>query len=190
MKQILRLFTINNIILGVAIGLVPFAIMAFWESNFSYKNLVAHPGVVEDKRIEVMNSGAPDRHSLFSVVFKLKGDESEYRIFYKAAAVKYLVQIGDSVMFFTKKITSDRGNYILDGQGTVYSKNPDELFQIILKGYKNPIVDYHDYQSELKTNAWVIPVLSLLLFAWYAFSRFLPGDWNAMQLGGREVRMG
>ncbi len=187
MKFIRRLFTVSNIILGFALVLLMISVKDIINSTISRESLIKHSGVVAQKSFISEIKDRQYRDSSLTIIFKLESDEKEYSISLKAAAIKNLVNIGDSVEFITRPVTDKRGNFVTDGNTTWYSADPNELCQIFSKGYTKPIVSLGEYQSSLRKNAWAILILSLIFFGWYFFRLFGSSNRFTFSDGGREV---
>jgi hypothetical protein len=188
MNLLRKIFTLSNILLAFAIGLIPFSINNFREANIQLDQLEKHAGIVEHKLLvtEVIDSQWKD----FSHIVKLKlvNDPTEYSISFYPLGVNAQVDIGDSVEFFTKEIPLNQNEII--ARESKSSNTNNEIFHIISRKYSTPVVDIKDYRASLRTNAWAGPVLSLIFFLWYLIRRYGSGDWFTFSVGNSEVRIG
>jgi hypothetical protein len=169
MKSFFRIFNITNVILLFAIGLIPYSIRNIMETFDDFNQLKPHIGVVSEKAIKKVYRERND--SLTTTQIKLVNDESEYSISLSAIKVNNLVNVGDSIELYTKAITSQNGNEITDGSSFWYSKDSNQIFHVVSKIYDKPIVDFKDYNKNLKMGAWIAPILSIVCFIWYFIRR-------------------
>ncbi len=194
MRVIRKIFTIDNVILGFAVGLFFMSIRDIRKAYANHHKLITHIGIVQEKRmISTVDNGsdAVKGDSLRIIKIKLENDEKEYSISYSALAVNTLVNNGDSVELFTIDPVG-KGNLVIgsDGNKISYSSNPNEVFQIFSKKYPTPVVDYSDYVSSVRTTVWVIPSLSLICFIWYFFRRSNTKGLFSFYIGKREIQIG
>jgi hypothetical protein len=165
MKKILSFFKIRNIVLLFAVGLIPFSIKNFTQTTTGFNELIPHKGIVEDKSIHTEER--ENHNSITTVKIKLANDESIYSTSFHAQGAYNIIYVGDTVELYTKKIKDKKGNEV-SGDGTYwYSTDSNQLFHIVSSRFKGPVIDFKEYHKDLKSNAWMPLVLSVICFIWY-----------------------
>ena len=174
-----RIFNINTVILAFAIGSLVMTISYIIRSYDSFNTLVRHSGVVESKhfsyhysthRNSFTHKDEPDSNIVFN--FNVSNNPECYTASRFAIGVDNLIEIGDSIEFYTKKVTSRFGNMVNDGKGNAWNTNsPNEVYHLISKKYPDPVVDFDEYKSDLRTFAWLFLFLPAICFGWYLYRR-------------------
>lgn len=174
-----RIFNINNIILSFAIWSLIIISYFILKSYDSFGTLIRHSGVVESKhfsyhytthRNSFTHKDEPDSNIVFN--FKVVDNSEWYTASRLAVGVDNLIEIGDSIEFYTKKVTTRFGNMVSDGKGSFWSTNsPNEVYHMVSHKYPDAVVDFNEYKSGLKTSAWVFLFLPAGLFGWYLYRR-------------------
>ena len=89
-----------------------------------------------------------------------------------AIGLNNLLQSGDTIEFYTKKIDSKLGNFVTNGKGRVWtSDSPNEVYHLISKKYDSPLVDFNERKEDLKDTIWIWPIFSVILFGWFFYRR-------------------
>lgn len=174
-----RIFNINAIILGFAIMSMVLTIHYLIGSYEGFETLIRHTGTVESKHFSYHHSthhnsfshrDEPDSNIVFN--FKVVDNPQWYTTSRLAIGVDNLIDIGDTVEFYTKKITSRFGNMVSNGKGSGWSTDsPNEVYHIVSNKYPDPVVDFKDYSSDLKQYGWLFLLFPLGLFGWYFYRR-------------------
>lgn len=174
-----RIFSINTIILGFGIMSMVMVIHFIVRSYDGFGSLIRHNGVVESKhfsyhysthRNSVTHKEEPDSNIVFN--FKVADNEQWYTASRFAIGVDNLIEIGDSVEFYTRKVTSRFGNIVSNGRGSGWSTHsPNEVYHMVSNKYPDPVVDFNEYRSDLRTLAWMFLFLPFACFGWYLYRR-------------------
>jgi len=165
----MSIFRIRNLILLFAIGLIPISIRNFTESFNDFKELIPHKGIVEDKSIATEKKEG--QNLITTVTFKLLNNESRYSTSFQAQGAYNIIYVGDTIELYTKKIKNKKGNEVSGGGTYWYSTDSNQVFHIVSNRYKEPVIDYKEYNKDLKLNAWASLVISIILFSWYFILR-------------------
>lgn len=174
-----RIFNVNTIILGFAIMSLVMSIHFIIRSYDGFNTLIRHSGAVESKHFSYhysthTNSYSHKEEKDSNVIFNFKVvDNAEwYTASRFAIGVDNLVEIGDSIEFYTKKVTSKFGNMVSNGKGSGWNTNsPNEVYHLVSNKYPDPVVDFNEYASDLRTFAWLFLFLPVVFFGWYLYRR-------------------
>lgn len=169
MRKIVNLFRVRNIILLVAVGLIPYSISNFIQTSDGFNELIPHKGIVEDKSIhtEVLENKNPRT----TVRIKLANDTSTYATSFQAQGAFNIIYVGDTVTLYTKKVTRKKGNRVTGGGSYWYSTDPNQVYHIVSSRFHEPVIDYKEYNNDLKLGAWLSLGLCIICFIWYFILR-------------------
>ena len=130
-----RIFNINIIILGFAIMSMVMVIYFIIRSYDGFETLIPHRGVVESKHFSYhysthhnsyMDRDEPDSTIVFN--FKVADSPQWYTASRFAIGVDNLIEIGDSIEFYTRNVTSRFGNMVTSGNGGGWNTDsPNEV---------------------------------------------------------------
>ena len=174
-----KLFNINTVILAFAIFLMVIGIVFFIQSFDGFDKLTRHNGVVESKYLSYnystrhnfyVDRDEPDSDAVFN--FKVVDNAQWYTTSKLPTGVDNLIEIGDSIDFYTKKVTSSFGNMVSNGSGKAWNTtSPNEVFHLVSNKYPDPVVDFYEYRSDVRSLRWIAPFASLIMFGWYLYRR-------------------
>jgi len=174
-----RIFNINTIILGFAIMSMVMVTHFIVRSYDDFKTLTRHSGVVESKhfsyhysthRNSYVDRDEPDSNVVFS--FKVADNSQWYTASRFAIGVDNLIEIGDSIEFFTKPVTSPLGNLASSGSGGGWNTDsPNEVYHLVSNKYPDPVINFNEYSSDLRTFSWLSLFLPAICFGWYLYRR-------------------
>lgn len=170
---------INFIILAFSIALMVVGISQFFNSFVQFDDLVHHKGVVESKYLSSKYffhrssfTRKDEKDSVFIFNFKLIGDQQEYTASRYPEGINNLIEVGDSIDFYTRPVRSKYGNTVNNGKGRFWNtRSPNETFHLVSKKYSDPVLDFYEYRSDLKSSWWVFPLFSIITFCWYLHRR-------------------
>jgi hypothetical protein len=144
-----------------------------------FETLLPHRGVVESKHFSYhysthhnsyMDRDEPDSTIVFN--FKVADNPQWYTASRFAIGVDNLIEIGDSIKFYTKNVTSRFGNMVSSGNGGGWNTNsPNEVYHLVSTKYPDPVVDFDEYTSDVRTFAWLSLFFPVVLFGWYLYRR-------------------
>jgi hypothetical protein len=177
MKLIKKIFNINNLILIPVVIFLIAAIHQFIEIFDNFDELIPHKGIIQDKKLSVKyfsssgrRTSKKDSVNIFN--FTVAGDNTTYTASRLPIKLDNLLQTGDSIEFYTKKITSEFGNSVTNGQGRVWNTHSaNEVFHLVTNKYDSPIINFNDHRESVKSTIWILVFFSLLFFGWYIYRR-------------------
>lgn len=149
----------------------------FFEIFDNFDQLIPHTGVIQDKKFSVKyfsssgrRTSKKDSVNIFN--FTVAGDNTTYTASRFPIKLDNLLQTGDSIEFYTKKITSEFGNSVTNGQSRVWNTHSaNEVFHLVTNKYDSPIINFNDHRESLKSTVWIWPLCSLFFFGWYIYRR-------------------
>ena len=172
-----RIFNINTVILGFAIMSMVMVIHFIIRSYDGFETLVPHSGVVESKHFSYhystrhnfyMDRDEPDSNLVFN--FKVADNPQWYTASRFATGVDNLIEIGDSVEFYTRNVTSRFGNMVSTGKGGGWNTgSPNEVYHLVSNKYPDPVVNFDEYTSALRIFAWLSLFFPVVFFGWYLY---------------------
>ena len=135
------------------------------EAVYDIRNLTPQTGVV------LSTDTATDRYSgKESLILQLESDTTHFVV---SRLVTYLhdnLKSGDSVRLYTKPVPF-YGNTVADRGAAWTSKNPHEVFHLVLLSKQDVLIDFEENKKNLRTMAWVFPILGLLLISYFFYLR-------------------
>lgn len=172
-----KIFSINNLILVFALFTLVVGIYQFFEIMEGFDKLILHKGIIQKKGISlkyftskssITKNEVKDSVEVFN--FSILGDSTDYTASKYAIGLNNLLQVNDSIEFYTQPINSKFGNFVTNGRGRVWNTNsPNEVYHLVNKNYGSPLLDFHERKEELKNTIWLWPFFSLGLFGWFFY---------------------
>jgi hypothetical protein len=163
-----KLLSLNLIWLAASILLFYFFFTSLITTYDKHPTLILHEGVLEDKT-DILEPKTENEHT--RIRLKLAGDTTWYTASSYYHHINDRVFTGDTVMIYTKPITSAWGNTVIDelaGQSWT-TKDPNEIFQFVAKKDNDMIMSYKAYQQRGKPFVWLKLFIALVLLAFYLY---------------------
>ena len=179
MRTIRRIFSINTVILAFAIFALFLGLRQIVEIFEGIDTLIVHKGIVNKKYLSNKYftsrgtvSVKEDQDSVRLFQFRIVGDTALYTASRYAKGLDNLIQVEDSVIFYTKPVTSRFGNTVSNGKGRIWkTDSPSEVYHLITPSHDSPLIDYNEHIDSIKESIWIWPLFSLLLFGWFFYRR-------------------
>ena len=127
MPWLRKIISANTFILLAACLTVPFSYNALTQVFEGWDDLEYHSAVLSEKYL------VPERimdDSIQVVKLRMEGDEKIYSVSKFSNRVYNLLEVGDTLVFYTKPITSDYGNYVMDEKRMWNTRTSNEVFHL------------------------------------------------------------
>lgn len=171
---------INIIILLFALAFLTVGIRQFLEIFDGFDKLTTHKGVLSNKWLRekyffrynsrTKQEETNDSSGIFC--FTVFDGTITYTASWNVDELDRLLQPGDSMVFYTKPVTSKIGNFVTNGKSRVWNTHsPYEVYHLQSNKYDTPLMDYKDHLSHLKHTVWLWPLFSIILLGWYLYRR-------------------
>lgn len=167
MKSFIKIFCNVAILLG-CIGFLIASIMQIISASDKIKDLNLKAGIVEEKydTFYIVSNKRKD-----VVLIKLSDDSTTYWASRKTYYIDHYLNIGDSVLLYTKKQSSKNLNAVIDESSIWFTQEPNEIFHLVEVSGNYAIIDFKENQHNLLKMIWVFPLCALLFLGWFLYRR-------------------
>jgi hypothetical protein len=82
------------------------------------------------------------------------------------------VDVGDTLLLYTMLVPFG-GNTVIGPGGDEFwtTHNPNQVFHLVAYRNNNTIINFKERREGLKGMIWLLPVMSLIFFAWFLYRR-------------------
>jgi hypothetical protein len=152
----------------------------FKEITYNASNLIPHAGTMlsVDTSTE-LTSGKK------VLTLQLENDTTHYVV---SRLVNYLfdnLKYGDSIQLYTKPVPFF-GHIVAEPGSSWTSKNPHEVFHLVLTAKKDVLIDFEENKRNARTLAWIFPLIGLLIIGYFFYLRSGKKSRFIMQIGSDE----
>lgn len=173
MNVIKSIFSFNTLILIAGCVMLLIGILPIRDVNYDMHRMIWHAGMLEKKTVDTIERGDTRREVL---TIKMLHDKAAYVTSGNIGYFMFHINIGDSLLIGTRE-AGTWGNMVdapvSDGFRT--NHDPNQIFHMVAIANKETLIDFKEYQRNLKKSLWFFPLISLIFFGWFFYRR---SGWN------------